>query len=210
MSRHPLTFMTLLLAGTLAATLSAEIRFTSTWKSIDAGSVGFGGKKLAALVISKNDSLRVAGEESLVRELTARGLQAVASYRIAPKEELAKPETARPWFERAGIEGIVALRPVSVDTQRTYTPSTWISTSYSSLWSYYGYGWATVWVPGSTSVDTSVVLETTIYSVPGNQLLWAAVTQTTSSRNLQSFVEELVKRSVEVMHEQGLARRIQK
>ena len=107
-----------LLIATLAATvvavavLSAAPQFKSVWRSQDAKQVSFAGKKVAALVITQDDSLRIAGEESLVRELTARGLQAVATYRMAPKEVLQNAESARGWFEKAGVEGVVALRPV--------------------------------------------------------------------------------------------------
>ena len=163
---------------TAVATLSAAIKFTSTFKSMDAGGVSFAGKKVAALVISNDDSLRVAGEESLVRELNARGMQAVATYRIAPKEELRRAETAKPWFEKAGIEGVVAVRPVSADTQQTYSPGTWTSVNYGTLWGYYGYGWSAVYIPGGVQTETKVVVESTIYSVTRNQLLWAAVTET--------------------------------
>ena len=52
------------------------------------------------------------------------------------------------------------------------------------------------------------VVETTIYSVPRNQLLWAAVSETKNPKALQRFVEELVKESVKELHEQGLARQI--
>ena len=156
--------------------------------------MSFAGKKVAALVISNDDSLRVAGEESLVRELSARGMQAVATYRIAPKEELRRAETARPWFEKASVEGVVVVRPVSADTRQTYTPGTWVSANYGTLWGYYGYGWGAVYVPGSVQKETVVVVETTIYSVPRNQLLWAAVSETRNPRDLRAFVEELVKR----------------
>jgi hypothetical protein len=199
-------FTTFAIAMTVFASLSAAIKFTSTWKHIDAGSVSFAGKKVAALVISSNDSLRIAAEESLVRELSVRGMQAVATYRIAPKEELVKPETAKPWFEKANVEGVVALRPVSVESQ-TYTSNTWVTPYYSSLWGYYGYGWSTVYVPGGLSrTETRVVVETTIYSLTRNQLLWAAVTETTNARDLPTFIQDLVKRSVEVLQEQGLAK----
>jgi hypothetical protein len=195
------------IAVAAAVTLSAAIRFTSTFKSMDAGAVNFAGKKVAALVISNDDSLRVAGEESLVRELNARGMQAVATYRIAPKEELRRAETARPWFEKANVEGVVVVRPVSADTQQTYSPGTWTSANYGTLWGYYGYGWSAVYIPGGVQTETKVVVESIIYSVPRNQLLWAAVTETTNPRDLRGFVEELVKRSVEEMQKQGLARR---
>jgi hypothetical protein len=196
-------------AAALAAvvTLSAAIKFTSTFKSLDAGAVSFAGKKVVALVISNDDSLRVSGEESLVRELTMRGMQAVAAYRIAPKEELRRADTARPWFEKAAVEGVVVIRPVSAETQEAYTPARWVSTNYSTLWGYYGYGWSAVFVPGGVQRETKVVVESTIYSLPRNQLMWAAVTETTNPRDLRGFVEELVKRSVEEMQKQGLARR---
>ena len=203
-------FWTAMAAAVMAVTVSAEIRFASQWKSMDAGSVSFFGKKVAALVMSSDDSLRVAGEESLVRELTARGLQAVPTYRIAPKEEMRTAETAKPWFERAAFDGVIALRPVAVDTARVYTPSMWVSTSYSTFWGYYGYGWESVYVPGSSRVETAAIVETLIFSVARNQLLWAAVTEPTAVKDLPSFIQDLVKRSVAVLHEQGLAKRIAK
>ena len=180
--------MNRLLPATLAATvaavalLSAAPKFTSAWKSPDAASVSFAGKKVAALVIAQDDSLRVAGEEALVRELTARGLQSVATYRIAPKEELQSADRAKGWFEKANVEGVVAVRPVSKEKRTTYNPGTWTNPYYSTFWGYYGYGWGSMYIPGSVQKDTVVVVETTIYSVPRNQLLWAAVSETKNPR----------------------------
>jgi hypothetical protein len=204
--------MNRLLPATLAATLvavtlvSAAPKFTSAWRSPDAGSVSFAGKKVAALVISQDDSLRISGEEALVRELTARGLQSVATYRIAPKEELQSADRAKGWFEKANVEGVVAMRPVSSEKRTTYNPGTWVNPYYSTFWGYYGYGWGNMYIPGSIERDTIVVVETTIYSVPRNQLLWAAVSETRNPKTLQRFIEDLVKESVKELHKQGLAR----
>lgn len=202
----PTVLPTLALALVAVAALSAAITFTATFKSLDAGAVSFAGKKVAALVISNDDSLRVAGEEALVRELNARGMQAVATYRIAPKEELRRAETARPWFEKANVEGVVALRPVSIDTAK-YTTGTWVTDNYNTLWGYYGYGWSAVYVPASARTQTVVVVETTIYSASRNQLLWAAVSESRNPRDLPGFVAELAKETVKEMQKQGLARR---
>ena len=206
MTRHSTGFaLTTLAIVTSVAALSAAIRFTSTFKSLDAGAVSFVGKKVAALVISNDDSLRVSGEEALVRELKERGMQAVATYRIAPREEMRTAETAKPWFEKAGVEGIVAVRPVSVESE-TYNTGTWVTSHYSTLWGYYGYGWSSVYVPASARSQRVVVVETTIYSVPRNQLLWAAVSETNNSRDLSGFVDELAKEMIKEMQKQGLAR----
>ena len=205
MKRFVLTTAAVVASATM---LSAAIKFTSTWKSMDAGTVNFAAKKVAALVISSDDSLRIAGEESLARELSARGMQGVATYRIAPKEELRSADTAKGWFEKAGIEGVVAMRPLSADSRQVHTPGTWVSSNYSTLWGYYGYGWSSFYVPGSVRKETVVVVETTIFSVPRNELLWAAVSETRNPENLPQFVEDLVKESVKVLQEQGLARRV--
>jgi hypothetical protein len=197
---------TVILVVGLATALSASVKFTSTWKSIDASTISFAGKKVAALVISNDDSLRVAGEEGLARELSARGMQGVTTYRIAPKEELQSGERAKPWFEKAGVEGVVALRPVGAEKRSTYTSSVWANPNYSTLWGYYNYGWTAVYIPGSKQQETVVTVETTIYDVPRNELLWAAVSETRDPKGLPRFIEELVKESVKQMQKQGLAR----
>jgi hypothetical protein len=192
----------------LAALAAAAPKFTSVWKAPAAREVSFAGKKVAALVITNDDSLRVSGEEALTRELNARGMQGVATYRIAPKEELTKPETAKPWFEKAGVEGVAALRPISSDKQTTYTPGTWVNPYYSSFWGYYGYGWGSVYVPGRVDRDTIITVETLVFSVPRDQLLWAAVSETKNPKQLQQFIGDLVKESVKEMQKQGLAKNV--
>jgi len=203
------------LSGTLAAlvataTVFAAPKFTSVWKAPIANEVSLAGKKVAALVISNDEALRMSGEEALVRELTSRGLQGVASYRIVPREELTAPDKAKGWFERSGVEGVVALRPVSAEKVTTYTPDTWSSPYYGTLWGYYGYGWSSVYIPGSVREDRILVVETTIYSVPRNALLWAATSETKNPKELGRFVQDLASACVKELQKQGLARQIQK
>ena len=208
MDRHPFRapLIALAIVGLTVATIPAAITFSSTFKSMDAGRVSFAGKKVAAVVMSADEGLRVAGEESLVRELGKRTVQAVASYRIVPKEELRRPETARPWFEKANVDGLMIIRPLVNDTRQTYTPAMWVSSNYGTPWNYYGYGWSAVLVGASSQIETTVVVETTVYSLPLNQLVWATVTETRNPKNLQAFIEELVKESVKAMQKQGLAK----
>lgn len=152
----------LVVAFTLAAD---DIKFLSTWKSPDASTTSFVGKKVATLVIAQDDGLRVSGEEALARELEARGITAVASYRIVPKPELASAERAKPWFEKAAVEGVLAVRPISKDKVREYTPATWTESYYSSFWNYYSYGVGVSFSPGVDRVDTYVVVETLLFNM---------------------------------------------
>lgn len=190
-----------------AATLAAAPKLTSVWTNPVAREVSFAGKKVAALVLTDDESLRVAGEEALTRELTARGLQGIATYRIVPKEELKDPQKAKVWYEQSSVEGVVAIRPVSSEKRTTYTPSTWVNPYYGTLWSWYGYGWSSMYVPGRTNRDTVVTVEALIFSVPRNALLWAAVSETKNPKDLRTFVQDLVKESVKELQKQGLAKR---
>lgn len=199
---------TLIVALGLSSTAAAGPKFTSTWKAPEAAGVTFRGKKVAALIINPDQDLRVSGEEALVRELAAIGLtQAVASYRMVPKEELRDPEKAKGWYERAGVDGVVAMRLVSTGTRQTWTPSVWTSPYYSSFWGYYGYGWGSVYDPGYTWTDTVVVIETLVFSVPQNKLLWAGVTESTNPKDAARLIKDVVTATVKEMTKQGLVRK---
>ena len=199
-----LPILTILTASLLAV---EDPKFTSTWKWMDAKSVSFAGSKVAALVIAKDDSLRVSGEEALVRELAARGLQPVATYRIIPKPEVQEAEKAKVWYDKAGVEGVVALRPVSSEKVKSYSSAVWTSAPYGSFWSYYPYGWSTLYIPASTREDTVVGVETLVFSVKQNQLLWAGMSETKNPKNLQQFVKDLVVEAVKEMQKQGLIKK---
>jgi hypothetical protein len=194
----------------LGVSLAAKTKFSSVWKAPDAGTMSFAGKKVAALVIDKDDSLRVAGEEALVRELESRGMKGVASYRMLPKEELQSADKARVWYERAGVEGVVAFRVVNDDRRRTYVPATWTSTYYTSLWGYYGYGWGAVYDPGYVRDQRIVSLETLVFSVPKNTLVWAGLSETENPKDGAKVVTEVVKEAVKEMQKQGLAKQLPK
>ena len=203
---HRLLLIALLLAALAGTTMFAKTKFKSVWKSSDASGIAFGGKKVAALIIDKDESLRVSGEEMLARELTARGMQGVASYRIVPKEELQQADRAKVWYEQAGVEGVVAFKVVSDEKRRTWQPSSWSTPYYGSFWGYYGNSWSSVYDPGYVRDDRVVSLETLIFSVPKDALVWAGMSETENPKNAAAVVAEVVKEAAKEMKKQGLAR----
>jgi hypothetical protein len=189
----------------ITASLStAGTKILSAWKAPDIGPTSFAGKKVAALLISQDLSLRMSTEEALARELTARGADGVAAYRVIPQEELKDPKKARDWFQRAGVEAVVVLRVVGTEKERTYSDVVWTSPNYGTFTGYYGYGWSTLYVPVSVSDDTIVTIETLIFSVPRDWLLWAATTETMNPSDVGKAVDDLTKALVKEMKKEGL------
>jgi hypothetical protein len=185
--------------------VTAAPKLTNVWKSPEVARLNFAGKKVAALVLTSNQSLQMSGEEALARELTARGVGGVATYRIAPSEVLKNVETAKAWFEKVKVEGVVALRPVSLEKSKEASAVLWTSGYYPSFWGYYGYGWSNAYaVPLSTRDVTTISVETLVYDVTRDQLVWAAASSTRDPETLQEFIKDLVNAVVKEMRKAKL------
>jgi hypothetical protein len=193
-----------LVAATAVAAAASDAKFVNVWKSPDVARLNFAGKKVAALVITDDQPLQMSGEEALMRELAARSVNGLAAYRIVPREELKSAERAKSWFERAGIEGVVALRPVSLETEQKYSPVVWSSGYYQSFWGYYGYGWESVYVAKPSGTTTTIVVETLVYDLTHDRLVWAGTSETRDPKHLQEFVADLVNAAIDEMKKMKL------
>lgn len=165
--------------------------FRSTWRAPDAQAVDMAGKKVAVVVISQDESLRMSAEEAMARELTARGSVGVAAYRTIPKELLHDADKAREWFERTGVAGVIVLRVVSVDKEKVYSAVVWSTTYYQSFSNYYAAGWQTAAPIGRAREITTIAVETLLFDVAKGTLFWGGVTETTNPKNVQTYVHGL-------------------
>src|SRR4029078_13470069 len=80
-----------------------------------------------------------------------------------------------------------------------YSPASWTTANYSTLWGHYGYGWTGVYDPGGTRGDTTIVVEKLVYSVPLDKLLWAGVSTTTNPKSAPEFSKQLIDAPVKEM-----------
>ncbi len=187
--------------------VSSAADLSKIWKSPDAGTIGFAGKKVVALVISQDLALRMSAEEALARQLTDLGVQGVAAYRVIPREESEDKDKAKAWFDKIEVEGVVAMRLVKAETVTTYTPATWTTSYYQTWWSYYGSSWGGIWTPASSSRDRVVTVEMAVFSVRRDKLLWAALGQSENPRSMDDFMKQLVTEAVKEMKKAGLTAR---
>jgi len=199
----------LLLLGALLSAC-ASTKFISTWKSPSAVPVEVKGAKVAAVVMTKDEASRRKAEDLLAREISARGAQGVPMYTILPQATLADEDAARAALDAAQVEGLIVMRPVGVKTD-TVEPLPYTGTVYDGYWGgYYAYGWASPWGMGTTSPDaysyTTLSVETLVYSLKQNKLLWAGVSETTNPENAQKVIKDLVKQTVKQMKKEKLIR----
>ena len=193
----------------LAAMVScSSTTFQSTWRAPDAQPLQLAGSKVLAVFMGRDELLRRRAEDAMAREITARGAQGVPSYTVLAAEETRNPETARPKLERMGFSGVVTMRIAGSETQYTVTPSYWYGRPYyHSFWGgYWGWGWNTVWEPAYLQADKIVSVETLVYSLRQNKLVWAGMSRTVDPAQVETLVGDLAKAISRKMEKDGLLR----
>ena len=175
----------------------------STWKAPDAEPFRLLGEKVAAVVMVSDQSSRFAGEDALARELSARGAQGVPMYTLLAG---AQPDEARARAaaERAGIAGVVVLRPVRIDKELSSRPISYSGPMYGGFWGgYFGHGFGSVH-GGEIRTDTIVVVETLVYSMGQNKLVWAGQSKTRNPASVERLIANTAKQVADELARQGL------
>lgn len=181
----------------------ATTEFRSTWKDPTAQAFTLHGQRVAAFVITPNESQRRAGEDILAGELTARGVQGIAGYQLTGAKPVRDSEVLRRDLERAGVEGTVIMRVVDRRQEVNFVPG---GPYYGSMYGYWDYGWGATAYPGFVDTNTIVSVETLVYSVRQDKLLWGGVSDTIDPHNLDGFIKEIAKAAGQEIRKAGLVR----
>jgi len=192
-------------AVALATFACATTTFQSTWRSPDARPLKLSGRKVVGVFVSKNEPLRRRAEDAMAREISARGAQGVPAYTILTEEEVRNRDAAKAKLEQLGFSGAVVMRVVGTQTQYTYEPAYWSRHYYRHFWGgYWGWGWGSVWEPGYLVADKIVSVETLVYSLEQDQLVWAGVSRTVDPTQIDPFIAELATAVTKQMAKDGL------
>jgi hypothetical protein len=199
-------FLTILGAVLLSACTST---FTHTWKDPKAAPLELKGEKVVAIVLVKDQVTRRLAEDRLAQQIAARGAQGRSMYSMLPDITAGNEQAARAALEAAGVKGVVVMRPVNVDRTVHVTPS-YEEPSYVSFWGgYYGYGFSMSYAsPGygeSTVKEKTVVyVETLVYSLKQNKLVWGGQSKTTNPETLAELIEKLSAAAAYELKHEGL------
>ena len=197
-------FVVLAAAGLTAC---ATTTFNSSWKAPDAQPMGsLTGQKVVAVAVAKNTAVRRSAEDALVGAINANGAQAIPSYSIIGDDAVNDEAKAKAAIEQSGAVAVVVMRPVAKEKEISSTPSTmYMGPRYGGYWGgYYGYGWGGAWGGTEIRTDTIVIIETLVYSLKQNKLVWAGESSTTNPSQVDAFVKEVAAAAGKEMKKLGL------
>jgi len=194
------------LLAALLASACASTNFSSTWRAPDAKPGTFKGKKVVAVFVSQDEALRRGVEETLAVELNKRGAEGVPAYEIIPTPEIKDEAKAKARITEAGAAGVVALRLVGREQEVSGSAGGYYAAApYTGVWGgYWGYGWGGIYDPGYLRTDTILHVETLVYSLEQNKLVWAGQSKTTNPSNVDAFIKDLVGKVAAEMKKSGL------
>jgi hypothetical protein len=194
------TILVLAGAALWLAACATPTTLENTWRSPSlTGPVHF--KKVLAVAMVEDPDLRRRAEDEIVSHL--RSDDALPTRAVIPDAELGDVERAKARLAAGGFDGAVVMRPVAVEERVKYS-SAYIANDYDSFWGYYGAGWGDPWQAGPMKVDTHLRVETLVYSVTTDELLWVGVTRTINPESLRVTINQIAAAVVEDLRKHGL------
>jgi hypothetical protein len=119
---------------------ASETTFVTSWRAPTAEPLNMRDQPVAAVVMIQDTAKRQKAEDLLAKEITKHGAKGIPMYTLFAGFAASDEPAARAAVERAGVKGVVVMRPMGskVKTEtHTYTDP-----MYSGYWGgYYGYGW---------------------------------------------------------------------
>jgi len=192
------------IVAALVCTACASTPFVSSWRAPNAEPLQIAGAKVAAVAMINEVASRRAAEDAIARELTARGAVGIPMYSIYPNANPSDEPAARAALEGQGFTGLVVFRPVSREREIVSTPTYW-GPGYSVYWGgYYGFGWAMPWYGVEVHTNTVVSVETLVYSLRQNMLVWGGQSTATNPSSVDRLVHETAQNVTKELERQGL------
>ena len=188
------------------AACATTTQFVNTWKAPDAAPLALRqGDTVVAMVITRSEANRRSGEDALAAELSRRGLRVIPAYTVLSVDQAMDKESALQTLRATGAVAAFVVRPLQTTRQATFVPPTYYApVPYGSWGPYYGYGWAAPYSPGYVVTDTIVRVETLVFDLKQNKLVWAGQSETTNPERLDQFMRDLVKTVGDDMRRKGV------
>lgn len=166
-------------------------------------------RKVLVLGIFQDEAQRRAFEAEFVAQVNAEAGEAIAGYTLMPEQSDydEKAEIADA-VKLAGADSVLITNFKGASQQQRYVPPSYDYVPSMGMGygygAYYGAAYQSVYRPGYTVTDTVVQLETRVYAVAEEKLIWAGNTQSVNSESSKKITAELVKLVTNDMRNSGL------
>lgn len=176
----------------------AGVSLSSVWT--DPSYTGKAKTNVLIVGIARRPESRITFEYQLKHELTSKGVVAVASVDVLPKDVQLDKDSFAEFFGTEHFDAILITGVVNADTSKYYTPGTTTVGHYNTWHGYYGSVHSVHTSPGYWSTDTEYVLESNLWDMASDRLIWRGIS---NIYNPESAVEAITELSTLLVNQLG-------
>jgi hypothetical protein len=183
----PLLLALCLAACSFAACKTTDTNFSQSYRNPGYEETVF--KKILVIAVASDQDSRRAFEDALASSI---GGAAQSSIDVLPKEEQISEDELHAAINAGGFDAVLLSRLLSIEKSQEYTPpkkynnprtryypaSPGWGYGYGGFYGFYGTTFAEVHEPGYFDTSTTLKLETNLYSVATNELVWTGQSET--------------------------------
>src|SRR5215204_4231136 len=177
----------LILSAAVITTLVScgpSTKIVKSWQEPGASVSPSANNKTLVEALVKDETSRRVIEDQLVKRLGGSG---TASYTIAAN---ATEEVLNQKISEGKFTHVLLMRLADVEKETSYVPGT-TTGFYGGYGRYYGYGAGMYSTPGYYTTDKNYFVETAVYSVTPNKLLWTGTTKTVNPDKVNTAVNQI-------------------
>jgi hypothetical protein len=164
-------------------------QLVDTW--MQPGARGADLSRIAVIYMSPSDTSRRVAEDAAVGALAKKlkGAQIASSYHVLAAGEMSNKDTIQRKLAGAGFDGALIMRPAGVSHRVVSDPGAF----YPTFTGYWGWAYPLAYEPGYLRTETIVRLDTRLYSMKEDRLLWAGVSSTTDPSSINRLVQDVAR-----------------
>ncbi|HET6722478.1 MAG TPA: hypothetical protein VFH07_06990 [Chitinophagaceae bacterium] len=187
--------LTMLVTATLIS-CGPSTKIEKSWMEPGASvTMGPDNKTLVVALVKDETSRRVI-EDQLVKRL---GANAVSSYTILTD---ASEEALKQKLTDGKFTHVLMMRLADIEKETSYVPGT-TTAFYGGYGRYYGYGAGMYSTPGYYTTDKNYFVESTVYTVNPDKLVWTGTTKTVNPSKIEKTVNDIADIVSEKMKKDG-------
>ncbi|MFC1856515.1 hypothetical protein ACFL9U_00625 [Thermodesulfobacteriota bacterium] len=164
-------------------------------------------KNVMIVGVANTPQEREMFEEHFAESFISRGVEAVASFAVLPKDEELKKDMIKNKAEELGIGAIFVTHLIGVEEKEIYySPADTASppSYYDNFGHYYNNAFWYHRYAGYYTTHEAVKLESNLYETQTEDLIWTAASETLDPKDAKQVIESLSKKVMKNLRKNGL------
>ena len=188
----------------LIVTSCASTKIVESWKEPDKQITIDKLKKVLVVAMFKDETSNRKAEDQMVKFLKDKG---IPSYNYLNKNfDKTKVEVIQNKIKKDGFDGAVTMRLIDVDKETIYQRNgiNLFPNNYRDFSNYYYDSAISYYNPDNYITTKTYTIETNIYSITENKIIWSALTETSDPKGVNKMTEEVTQVVYKQMIKDGL------